>query len=469
VRSLRARLVAGLLLLVGVAVAVMAFVSYTALRSYLLDQVDGQLDRAAVFPVMALREGRPVGPPPSPEPGGPVTDLISPSAVYVELRDPAGTTMRAFPIRVGDRVEPAPSVPADPPTDPVHRSTVSAVDGSFRYRLLSVEVPGAGSVMLGASLEDADATLQRLLVVEAVAGVFVLALVGLVASRLVRLGLRPLDHMAATAEAIAAGDLSQRVTETDCRTEVGRLGTSFNTMVERIETAFDERAQSQKRLRRFVADASHELRTPLTTIRGYAELYRTGAVREGPELDRAMARVEAEAERLGVLVDDLLALARLDQGRPLERTPVDLAAVVHDAVADARAVEPARPLRVDVAGDVVVLGERGALVQVTTNLLANAREHTPAGSPVEVVLRRDGSLAVLEVSDHGPGMAPEVAAHVFDRFYRADPSRSQAQGGTGLGLAIVAALVDAHGGTVTLDSREGAGSTFRAVLPLAPR
>jgi two-component system, OmpR family, sensor kinase len=467
-RSLRARLVVGLMLLVGVAVVLMGFVSYTALRSYLLDQIDGQLDRAAAFPVMAMREDRPLGPPPQSNPDRPAGDFISPSPVYVELRDESGDPVRVSPVRVGDHEESAPNVPEPAAGDHLSRTTAPAEDGSFRYRLLTVEVPGRGWVIVGSSLKDADATLQRLLVVEAIAGVFVLSLVGLIASRVVRLGLRPLDHMAETAGAIAAGDLSLRVTETDPRTEVGRLGTSFNAMIGQIETAFDERAASQERLRRFVADASHELRTPLTTIRGYAELYRSGAVPPGPELDRAMSRVEAEAQRLGVLVEDLLVLARLDQGRPLDRQPVDLAAVLRDAVDDTHAVEPGRPVTLDAADGMVVIGERGALLQVTTNLLANAREHTPARTPVEVRLHRDGERAVVEVTDHGPGMPEDVAEHVFDRFYRADPARTRALGGTGLGLAIVAGIVEAHGGTITVTSRPGEGSTFSFTVPLAP-
>jgi two-component system OmpR family sensor kinase len=273
--------------------------------------------------------------------------------------------------------------------------------------------------------------------------------------------------MTETAVAIADGDLSQRVPDVVPGTEAGELGEALNTMLGRIEGAFAERARSEARLRQFVADASHELRTPVTTIRGYAELYRTGGLRGPGELDSALRRTEDEAVRMGSLVEDLLLLARLDQGRPLQREPVDLDVLARDAVRDAGAVDPDHPVTAVTAGGVVVPGDADRLQQVVTNLVGNARVHTPPGTAVEVRTSREGDRAVLEVADSGPGMPPEVAERAFERFYRADPARSRHQGGTGLGLAIVKATVDAHGGTVSIRSAPGQGTTVRVELPTA--
>jgi two-component system OmpR family sensor kinase len=273
--------------------------------------------------------------------------------------------------------------------------------------------------------------------------------------------------MTATAGAIAAGDLSQRVAEGTPGTEAGDLGVALNGMLGRIEEAFDLRAASEARLRQFVADASHELRTPVATIRGYAELYRTGALDERGQLDDAMRRTEEEALRMGTLVDDLLHLARLDQGRPIERSPVELGQLVEDAVRDASAVEPDREIVATIEDSVTVLGDRARLHQVVANLLANARVHAP-GAPIEVRVHRDGDGGVIEVRDEGPGMSPADAERAFERFYRADASRSRHHGGSGLGLSIVEATVRAHGGAVAITSEEGTGTTVRIQLPLTP-
>jgi two-component system OmpR family sensor kinase len=273
--------------------------------------------------------------------------------------------------------------------------------------------------------------------------------------------------MTETAGAIAGGDLSQRVDEGTPGTEAGDLGVALNRMLGRIEEAFDQRAASEARLRQFVADASHELRTPVATIRGYAELYRTGALEDGEQMDDAMRRTEAEAVRMGSLVDDLLHLARLDQGRPLEREVVDLGRVVEDTVADARAVEPDRAITTAIPAPVTVLGDRARLHQVLANLVSNARVHAP-GAPIEVTLREEGAEAVIEVRDDGPGMVQTDAARAFERFYRADTSRSRQHGGTGLGLAIVDATVRAHGGTTVIDSSPGEGTTVTVRLPQQP-
>ncbi|HEY4315730.1 MAG TPA: HAMP domain-containing sensor histidine kinase, partial [Actinomycetes bacterium] len=329
------------------------------------------------------------------------------------------------------------------------------------------------------SLSDVEDTTHQLVILELIVGAVVLALLGGLAYVVVRTSLRPLAEMETTAAGIAAGDLSQRVPERDPRTEVGRLSQAFNAMLGQIETAFRAREASEssalaseQRMRRFVADASHELRTPLTSIRGFAELYRQGGVPSGEELDRVMRRVEDEAARMGLLVEDLLLLARLDQQRPIELAPVDLIGVLGDVVHDTRVLAPDRDITLSVDGDVapVVLGDEDRLRQIVTNLVSNAITHTPNGSPVAIGLAvgpgPGAGTALVSVTDHGPGMSEEDRAKVFERFYRADPSRTRAAGGSGLGLSIVAALVAAHGGRVGVQSALRSGSRFLVELPL---
>jgi two-component system OmpR family sensor kinase len=297
----------------------------------------------------------------------------------------------------------------------------------------------------------------------------VLGGLALVSAWVVRLGLRPLGEIGETAEAIAAGDLSRRVERAEPDTEVGRLGMALNAMLGQIEDAFSRRAASEERLRRFVADASHELRTPLTSIRGYAELFRQGASERPEDLANAMRRIEEEATRMGVLVEDLLLLARLDQGRPLEQVPVDLLRLAADAVADARAVSPERTITLTGDDPVVVTGDEARLRQVAANLLANAAVHTPPGTPVHVRVMAEDGRARLDVRDEGPGLPPGVGDQVFERFFRADAARSRATGGSGLGLSIVAAVAEAHGGRARLESAPGPGAWFVVELPLAPQ
>jgi two-component system OmpR family sensor kinase len=282
-----------------------------------------------------------------------------------------------------------------------------------------------------------------------------------------RLGVRPLKRMTATAGAIAAGDLSQRVPDQPEGSEARDLGDALNSMLTTIEGAFAQQSASEARLRRFVSDASHELRTPVTTIRGYAELYRHGGLREPGDLDQAMRRTEQESVRMASLVDDLLLLARLDEGRLLHREPVDLGVLGIEAAADARAVAPDRTITAEVAEGVMVEGDEYRLRQVVGNLVGNALDHTPTGTSVSVRVSDGDERAVVEVHDDGPGMEPEVAARAFERFSRADASRSRHAGGAGLGLAIVQAIVVAHGGAVALESEPGRGTTVRVELPHA--
>jgi two-component system OmpR family sensor kinase len=467
--SLRARLVAGLLVLVAVGLVISDIAIYRGMQSFLVDRVDVQL--AASRQPVAGRitdsfEDRFRGP----GRGGPPPRTVIPSGTYAELCDSDGDS-----VQLPGYLEPSDSPPDIPdalrsPSTETY-TTVSAVEGGRDYRVLSTPVEGGGALIVALPLDDVNSTLGRVAGIEVLATVLVLGLLGMLALYVVRVGLRPLVEIEHTAGAIAAGDLSQRVKRADDGTEVGRLGLALNAMLGQIQHAFEEKEASEQRLRQFVGDASHELRTPLTSIRGYAELFRRGASQHPDDLETAMRRIEEEGARMGVLVDDLLLLARLDQGRPLERAPVDLVRIAADAVGDARAADPDRP--VTLVGDdggrdsITVEGDEVRLRQVTANLLANARQHTPPGTPVRVRVSEEDGRAVLEVADDGPGLQPDEAAHVFERFYRADPSRARASGGTGLGLSIVAAIAEAHGGTASVDSTPGQGATFRVELPTA--
>jgi two-component system OmpR family sensor kinase len=268
--------------------------------------------------------------------------------------------------------------------------------------------------------------------------------------------------MARTADAIASGDLSHRVDDDDTRTEAGRLGAAINSMLDTIEIAFHDRAESEASVRRFAADASHELRTPLTSIRGYLELWEVGGLRDDDAFPDALRRVRQEATRMGSLVEDLPLLTRLDH-HTLERVPVRIDQLAHDAVQDARAVEPSRVITVRTER-AVVLGDEMRLRQVFANLLANARVHTPPDGHVDVAVVSDGPTVRIEVGDEGPGIPPDAMGKVFERFYRAEESRSRSNGGSGLGLAIVAAIAEAHGGTASVTSTVGAGSRFVVAL-----
>jgi len=318
-------------------------------------------------------------------------------------------------------------------------------------------------LVVGIPISDVGDVLNRLLTVEAIVAAGVLLGLGALSLWMVRRELRPLERIEGTAGAIAAGDLSRRVDVVDPRTEVGRLGISLNAMLAQIERAFDERRASESRLRRFLADASHELRTPLTSIRGYAELFRRGADARPEDLATSMRRIEEEAARMGLMVDDLLLLARLDQGRPLELAKVDLAAIASDSVADARAVHGGRQISLEAPTRLELPGDEARLREFVANLLSNALEYTDGA--VEVAVHVEDGSAVLEVADHGSGLTVEQRAHVFEPFYRADPARTRRSGGVGLGLSIVSAIVAAHAGSVAIEDTPGGGTTFRVLLP----
>jgi two-component system, OmpR family, sensor kinase len=484
---LQVKLIVAVLALVTVALALIGLASVAALDGYLVGRLDGQLQTVARRSAGQRPEFD--GPGGGHRPG-------PPSPYLIQYRDADGKVGRELSTDLLEEGQQLPRVPDDAAWFRANADkavTVPAAEGGGRWRVaIQPRRDGSnGSVVVAASLDGIDSTVDWLQLIDLVVSLVVLVALAGAGAAIVRVSLRPLVEIERTAGAIAAGDLARRVPDRDPRTEVGRLGRALNTMLAQIESAFRARAaseanarrseeaarRSEDRMRRFVADASHELRTPLTTIRGFAELYRQGASREPAELDRLLRRIEDQAARMGLLVEDLLLLARLDQQRPLEHRPVDLLALAADAVHDARALAPDRPIELVLGGDdeagdaLVVLGDGQRLRQVIANLLSNALTHTPAGSPIEVRAggwNLDGVPgAAVEVVDHGPGLTPQQAERVFERFYRADPARSHA-GGTGLGLSIVAALVAAHGGTVQVDSVPGRGARFRVLLPLAP-
>ncbi|HLZ94511.1 MAG TPA: ATP-binding protein, partial [Candidatus Dormibacteraeota bacterium] len=306
---------------------------------------------------------------------------------------------------------------------------------------------------------------SQLLLLEALIGAVAVAGIAVLALLIIRIGLRPLARMGAVAEDIAKGDLSRRVEPSTPDTEIGRLGLALNGMLTQIESAFAERTRSENRLRRFIADASHELRTPLTSVRGYAEMLRRGAEKSPEDSALARRRIEEESKRMSVMVDDMLVLARLGQGRPLESQPVDLRQIARDAVADAHAVSPQREISLHASEPVVVSGDDTRLRQALGNLVRNALVHTPPDTPIEVGVTAGDGVARVTVADHGPGLKRDDAIRVFEPFYRADPSRSRDSGGVGLGLSIVAAVVSAHGGDVKVSDTPGGGATFEMDLP----
>ena len=368
---------------------------------------------------------------------------------------------------LGDDALAEPRLPARMTTGKV--ITVDAKgDSALQYRAVALpDGPGIGTIVVAVPLTEVHQTLDRLLLVSGLVVAGVLAALGFLSWAVVRIGLRPLDRIGETAGAIAAGDLSRRVSPATPKTEVGRLGIALNAMLGRLEQAFAERQASEDRLRRFLADASHELRTPLASIRGYAELFRIGAARDPAGTEKAMSRIEGEAARMGVLVEDLLTLARMDEVRELVREDLDLGSLASDTVDDARATAPDRDIGVHTEPPAHVRGDPHQLRQVLANLLRNALVHTPPGTPIEVTVRRSGREVLAEVRDHGPGLPGDDPQAVFERFWRAEGGRERGKAGAGLGLAIVAAIVDAHEGRVHAENVRGGGARFTVALPAA--
>jgi two-component system OmpR family sensor kinase len=379
---------------------------------------------------------------------------------------PDGKIRSEIPSGPAGNPDPLPDVAGlDAPSAPVTlRST--GIDGPS-YRAVATELPDGGALIVAVPLTDVEATLAETRSILLGAGVGALAVAAALVWLSIRRGLRPIDDMINAAERIANGELTARTTAPNPASEVGHLSAALNTMLDRIEQAVATKTESEARMRRFVADASHELRTPLTSIRGYAELHRQGAT-SPEEVARGMARIEREAQHMAALVDDLLLLARLDQGRPLENDRVDLTRIVEETVAHVRGADPQRSFVVDLPdGPAIVRGDRLRLRQVLDNLLANVRDHTDPGTIATVTLAANDGTATLTVADNGAGMSPDEAAHAFERFWQAEPTPTHPRAGTGLGLAIVAELVAAHGGTITLDTSSGAGTRFTITLPTA--
>lgn len=459
--TLRTRL---LLVLVGILAAglvVSDFVTVTALRQYLIGQVDQQIQSVPFTAVAQVvercaQQQELYG---STDCSVPVRSAgYLPSGDLAQLRSPGQGTASLWYGGNADAV-----LPALPSTLPSVPFTTQAPSG-ISYRAMAETLPDGSVLVVAVPLTGVDHDIGHLMAVEILVSALSLGGLGLLAWWLVRRGLRPLHEMTATAGAIAAGDLSRRVDHAGERTEVGQLGSALNTMLGEIEAAFSARAASEERLRRFLADASHELRTPLTSIRGYAEMFDRGARDRPEDLALVMRHIRAEADRMGVLVADLLLLARLDQQRPLAVEPVDLAAVVGEAVSAALAAHPDRVVRATTAPVPPVPADPVRIRQVIDNLVANALAYSPSDSEVTVTARAVDGVVEVAVADRGPGIAAEDRQRIFEPFQRLDPSRTRATGGMGLGLAIVAAIVRAHGGTVMVEERAGGGSVFRMRL-----
>lgn len=504
-RSLRGRLVAILLLVSAVGLAILGVITYTEQRSFLYERVDRQVEAAFGAVTAAINfeqavtgqtgatgkaiptpeefgeferdgddDGRGRGrgrgdessgpPPPSTAPDGRAFNL--PPGTFGQRLDANGDVIDTRVITFGEYD------PEEPDLEGVELSreptTVKAENGHLEFRAAKRTFPDGTATIVALPLDDVDETLDRLIVVEAVVIVVILTLLGVVAWLLVGIGLRPLDRMGRTADAIAGGDLSHRVEPADDRSEIGRLGLALNRMLHRLEQAFDERKASEDKLRQFLADASHELRTPLASIRGYAELHGMGATEDKAEVDRSMQRIEQEAERMGVLVEDMLALARLDETHDHDHAAVDLSAIAKDAVDDAHAVAPDRKIAFDGEADAIVIGSSHQLHQVVTNLVRNAIAHTPDDAEIDVRVARSGDDIRLDVRDHGQGLPDDVGDQIFERFWRAEGGRVRGKAGSGLGLAIVAGIVDAHGGRVHARNADSGGAEFSVWIRRAP-
>jgi two-component system OmpR family sensor kinase len=457
--SLRVALVAALLLLAGCGLTVSGIAVTEILRHSLIKRVDQTLEEASRGWAQAPRALLPVR-------RGPTLDH-PPSNFYVRYVTVDGHTTTV----VNDsNAEPALQGNGDVGPEPVTVGSVAR--GGVPWRVMSMRGPTGRLVTVAYDLSGVEQTVRSLVLLQFGIGAAVLLMLGLAGSWVVHRSLRPLTEVEQTAAAIAAGELDRRVPERDPRTEVGRLSQALNGMLAQIQRAFassessaEKARTSEERMRRFITDASHELRTPLTTIRGFAELYRQGAARD---MEMVMARIESESRRMGILVDDLLLLARLDAHRPIERTRVDLLALATDAVHDAQAVAPKRNITMEVLdgpGTPEVLGDEARLRQVIGNLVTNALQHTPESADIVVRVGTDVDDAILEVVDEGPGMSQQDALRIFERFYRTDSSRARISGGSGLGLSIVDSLVNAHGGIVTVTTAPGQGCRFYVSLP----
>ena len=474
--TLRNRLILSTLVLAAIAIAASDFAASNSLRTFLINQADNQLnevvqtsmlrlDRAGIDTANLDDDGDEYG-------YRPLRPLIAvPTTTAVTLLDVSGNivgriggefansiNLDEFSKLTPEKVESLEGLPFTIPGD----------DGEPDIRAIARPLPsGEGTVVISVALDSVDKTVAGLSGIFILISFIVLISIAIVARSLIKLTLKPLNKIEETAAAIAGGDLSARLPQVNSRTEVGRLTGSLNTMLSRIEESFAIRTESENKLRRFVADASHELRTPLTAIRGFAELHRQGAVVGEEKTKELISRIERESIRMSSLVEDLLLLARLDQSRELTFDPVDINHLVNEAVASAKAAGPGHEIAVSSESDeIFVLGDSMRIHQAIANLLANARTHTPVGTRIVVKISQNDLDTRISISDNGPGLSDADQKRVFERFFRADPSRVRVGGeGSGLGLAIVDAVMKAHGGSVSLQSKLGEGATFEIVFP----
>ena len=469
--TLRLRLVIALLLLAAAGLVVFGFVTYGFYSRSLYTRLDDQLQAAAGPMEARLREQAGLETIPGGATannnrfgrGGPPT-IIAPET-YGGLIDSSGAVVTDIALSSSTSQPALPdTLPAAGPDGTFFTVGSTSGSGDWRVYLRAAERTPQDRVLVAVPLTEVTDSLDRLLLIETSAAVGLLTLLGIGSWLILRRGLRPLEQMATSSRAIAAGDLSQRVAPADGRTEVGQLGLALNTMLDDIEVAFREREATEQRLRQFLADASHELRTPLTSIQGFAELFRLEGEHDHVNLEIILRRIEEESARMKVLVEDLLLLARLDETRPSDRAPVDLAVLAADACSDAVALDRSRPVTLDAPNPLVIQGDQDHLRQAISNLVTNAVHHTPAGSPIEVSAEVVDGYAVVTVRDHGPGLDPDGLQHVFDRFWRADDARVGS--GVGLGLAIVAGIAAEHGGDVTATNAADGGASFRLRFPL---
>ncbi|MCP5029259.1 MAG: HAMP domain-containing histidine kinase [Actinomycetia bacterium] len=462
--DLRTRLLSSVGLVVILQIVV-AFAVISVTRNHLVDQID---DRLAVA---GSPERVPDTDPPRHDSRGEANDRSQPERLgdtYEGVLTADGSLFTYFAPNTTGTELPPPEIDLDRAESSRGRPiTVAATDGELHYRLTARREAHGDFTITAIPLDGVHATMSRLVAVVALTAATVSLALALVTWWVLRLGIAPIKRMTTTAEAIAAGDLSERIGDVDQSTEAGQLGDALNTMLSRIETSFDERTRAEGRLRQFIADASHELRTPVATIRGYAELYRAGGLGDRAELDDAMRRTEQESQRMSRLIADMLNLAKLDHDPALTTHPVDLTTLTRDTATDAQATYPERTVTTTFPdGPLIVEGDEDLLRQALTNVVGNAVVHTDATATVNVVLSRKGTLAVIEVVDNGDGMTSDVVARTTERFYRADPSRSRHKGGSGLGLAIVDTVISAHHGTLHIYSRPGSGTTVTITLPL---
>ncbi len=479
--SLRNRLVLGVVILSTLGFIASGLVAQKSIQSFLVHQIDDQLisvasgslpriDRAGIINDEEFRERQGLRERGDDDDDAPPTPLNRvPTSTSVTLLDATGTVVGGIggdlnAVSITDYI--AGLTPTEAATLSGEPFTLKA--GEENFRVLALPLPSnLGSIAIGQSLNDVDRTLNRVQWLFFLIGLVIVGLIAVASRTMIKVGLKPLSTVEDTAAQIAAGDLSARLPDAKPTTEVGRLTTSLNAMLSRIEESFAARKSSEDKLRRFVADASHELRTPLTAIRGFAELHRQGAVTGEEDTKQLLARIEGESVRMGSLVEDLLLLARLDQSREMEHLPVDIAAVTADAVASARVAGPQHPITlIGDSDEIYTLGDHLRIHQVIANLLANARTHTPTGTPITVTISRSDDGLRVAVADKGPGLSVEDQKRIFERFYRADSSRVRIDGeGSGLGLSIVDAVMKAHGGEVTVASELGKGATFTLFFP----